>query len=97
MAVDVPLGFVCSHDEDGQRLVLELLPEDFSLRTPGLSSVGRLDKMASGLLLLTQSGPLVHALTSPSRHLPKVRSYIYLHQRQPLAGCASTTMGWLRC
>ena len=42
-------------------------------QSPMLSAVGRLDKMASGLLLLTQCGPFVHALTSPVRHLDKAR------------------------
>jgi len=41
-------------------------------QTPAPTSAGRLDKMASGLLVVTQSGPFVHALTSPARHLPKV-------------------------
>ncbi|KAA8490880.1 Ribosomal small subunit pseudouridine synthase A [Porphyridium purpureum] len=36
-----------------------------------IASIGRLDKMASGLVLLTQSGGLNHLLTSPSRHAPK--------------------------
>lgn len=66
-----PLGFVCSRDDLGQ-LVYELLPERWSRRNPPISTVGRLDKDTSGLLLLTDDGPLLHRLTSPKQHVPRV-------------------------
>jgi len=49
--------------------VIDLLPE--RLRRRGLFPVGRLDKDATGLLLLTDDGALAHALLSPRRHVPK--------------------------
>jgi 16S rRNA pseudouridine516 synthase len=66
-----PYGYVCSHADSGQR-IYDLLPPRFLLRTPVVTSVGRLDKDATGLLLLTDDGKLVQRLTSPRRHVPKV-------------------------
>jgi 16S rRNA pseudouridine516 synthase len=42
------------------------------LRRRGLQPVGRLDQDTTGLLLLTDDGPLLHKLTSPKHHVPKV-------------------------
>lgn len=66
-----PVGVVCSRDDPGP-LVYELLPERWSRRKPAISTVGRLDKDTSGLLLLTDDGALLHRLTSPRRHVPRV-------------------------
>lgn len=65
-----PLGLVCSHTEPG-RSVYELLPARWRRRDPALSTVGRLDKDTSGLLLLTDDGPLLHRIISPRTHAPK--------------------------
>jgi 16S rRNA pseudouridine516 synthase len=66
-----PVGYVCSHDDrDGSR-VWELLPARWLDRNPKPTTVGRLDKDSSGLLLVTDLHPLVHDLTSPRRHVPK--------------------------
>jgi 16S rRNA pseudouridine516 synthase len=67
-----PVGVVCSHDDRDGRLVYELLPERWRRRDPVVTTIGRLDKDTSGLLLLTDVGPLVHRLTSPKHHVPKV-------------------------
>lgn len=67
-----PAGFVCSRDEPGQPLVYDLLPPRFRRRKPVLAPVGRLDKDTTGLLLLTDDGALLHRLTHPRRHVPKV-------------------------
>jgi 16S rRNA pseudouridine516 synthase len=67
-----PVGFVCSHDERDGRLVYELLPPRWRLRDPVVTTVGRLDKDTSGLLLLTDDGARVHQLTSPRHHVDKV-------------------------
>lgn len=62
---------VLSATEDGRgRTVLDLLPRD--LQRQGLFPVGRLDKDTEGLLLLTNEGPLAHALLSPKRHVDKI-------------------------
>lgn len=65
-----PLGVTCSHKEAGP-LVYELLPARWRRRDPALSTVGRLDKDTSGLLLLTDDGALLHRIISPKSHLPK--------------------------
>ena len=65
-----PRGYVCSHKEDGA-LVYELLPPRWRLREPPLSTIGRLDKDTSGLLLLTDDGELLHRVISPRRHVAK--------------------------
>jgi 16S rRNA pseudouridine516 synthase len=65
-----PVGYVCSTSE-ATRLVYELLPPRFLKRSPVLAPVGRLDRDTTGLLLLTDDGPLNHRITSPRTHLPK--------------------------
>jgi len=66
-----PLGVTCSHKEDGP-LVYDLLPTRWRRRDPAVSTVGRLDKQTSGLLLLTDDGDLLHRIISPRRHVAKV-------------------------
>lgn len=65
-----PVGYVCS-TSDRPPLVYDLLPPRFLRRDPVMATVGRLDADTSGLLLLTDDGPLNHQLTSPRWHLPK--------------------------
>ena len=65
-----PLGVVCSHKEDGER-IYDLLPKRWQIRDPGLSTVGRLDKDTSGLILITDDGDYLHRVISPRRHVPK--------------------------
>jgi 16S rRNA pseudouridine516 synthase len=67
-----PVGLVCSHDEREGPSVYSLLPERWRRRNPVVTSVGRLDKETSGLLLLTDQSQLVHRLTSPKHKVPKV-------------------------
>lgn len=66
-----PVGVTCSTKDVG-RLVYDLLPPRWKARDPIVSPVGRLDKDTSGLLLFTDDGQLLHRLTSPKHHLPKV-------------------------
>lgn len=65
-----PVGVTCSHKESGP-LVYDLLPERWRRRDPPLSSVGRLDKETSGLLLLTDDGTLLHRIISPKSEIRK--------------------------
>lgn len=67
-----PVGLVCSHDEGEGQLVYDLLPPRWRNRDPKISTIGRLDKETSGLLLLTDDGQLLHRLTSPKYHVPKL-------------------------
>lgn len=65
-----PVGVTCSHKEAGP-LVYDLLPRRWRRREPALSTVGRLDKESSGLLLLTDDGALLHRIISPKKHVAK--------------------------
>jgi 16S rRNA pseudouridine516 synthase len=66
-----PVGVVCTHDSrEGQR-VYDLLPLRWQQRDPKVTTVGRLDKDTSGLLLVTDQGALVQRLTSPRHHVEK--------------------------
>ncbi|MFY2763215.1 pseudouridine synthase [Arenimonas sp. MALMAid1274] len=66
-----PVGYTCSTKDPG-RVVYDLLPPRYRLRDPVLSTVGRLDRDTSGLLLMTDDGALLHRITSPRAQLPKV-------------------------
>lgn len=70
LMLNKPLGVTCSHKEAGP-LVYDLLPARWRRRDPALSTVGRLDKDTSGLLLLTDDGALLHRIISPRSHMPK--------------------------
>lgn len=65
-----PVGATCSHKEHG-RLIYDDFPERWQHRAPPLTSIGRLDKETSGLLILTDDGQLNHAVSSPKHHIPK--------------------------
>ena len=77
-----PLGVTCSHKEAGP-LVYDLFPARWRRREPPLSSIGRLDKETSGLLLFTDDGALLHRVISPRSHVAK-RYYATLDR--PLRG-----------
>ena len=65
-----PSGYECSQKPKHWPSVLLLLPPP--LRQRGVQPVGRLDQDTTGLLLLTDDGALIHRLTSPKHHVPKV-------------------------
>jgi 16S rRNA pseudouridine516 synthase len=67
-----PIGLVCSHEEREGPSIYDLFPPRWRARNPVLTSVGRLDKDTSGLLLVTDQSALVHRLTSPKHKVPKV-------------------------
>ena len=66
-----PAGLVCSHDPSEGPSVYSLLPERWRNRSPQATTIGRLDKETSGLLLITDQGSLVHRLTSPKHRVVK--------------------------
>jgi 16S rRNA pseudouridine516 synthase len=66
-----PLGMTCSHKEDGA-LVYDVLPDRWRRRDPAISTIGRLDKETSGLLLMTDDGDLLHRVISPKKNVAKV-------------------------
>jgi len=67
LAFHKPLGVVTTaSDEEGRRTVLDYIREP-----AGLTYVGRLDVMTTGLLLLTTDGEAVHRLTHPRYRIPR--------------------------
>jgi len=72
LALHKPLGLVCSHDDREGPNIYSLFPERWRRRNPQITSIGRLDKETSGLLLVTDQSPLVHRLTSPKHKVAKV-------------------------
>jgi 23S rRNA pseudouridine2605 synthase len=63
-----PTGVICTSDDpQGRETILDMLP-DFSSR---LYTVGRLDVMSEGLLLVTNDGELAHRLMHPRHHIEK--------------------------
>jgi 16S rRNA pseudouridine516 synthase len=73
-----PAGYTCSTSDPG-RVVYELLPPRFRLRNPIIAPVGRLDRDTTGLLLLTDDGPLLHRIISPKSRIPKVYDAMLAH------------------
>ena len=65
-----PAGYECSQKPKHHPGVMSLLPAP--LRDRGVQPVGRLDADTTGLLLFTDDGALIHRLTSPKHHVPKV-------------------------
>lgn len=66
-----PVGLVCTHDSREGPRIYDALPPRWQLREPKVTSVGRLDKDTSGLLVITDDGALVQRMTSPKHHVAK--------------------------
>ncbi len=79
-----PLGKVCAHDDP--RAIYQDFPLRWRYRRPALSSVGRLDRETSGVLLLTDDGDWLHHWTSPRRAIPRVYRVTL---QEPLRGDAA--------
>ncbi len=67
-----PVGYVCTHSEGEGPTIYELLPGRWLSRKAVVTSVGRLDKDTSGLLLITDQGQIVQRHTSPKSESEKV-------------------------
>ncbi len=67
-----PAGYVCTHDGREGPSVFDLLPPRWKRRNPVVTTVGRLDKDTTGVLLLTDIGALVQHWTSPRHKVPKL-------------------------
>ncbi|XLZ70157.1 16S rRNA pseudouridine(516) synthase [Massilia sp. SR12] len=70
IALYKPANFECSRKPSHHPGVLTLLPEQFTWRD--VQPVGRLDHDTTGMLLMSDDGPFIHAQSSPKRHVPKV-------------------------
>lgn len=67
-----PAGYVCTHETKEGANIYELLPAQWLQRNPPVTSIGRLDKDTTGVLLLTDLGELVQRWTSPRHKVSKV-------------------------
>ena len=65
-----PEGYVSATEDSKLPVVTELL--DGELKRMELFPVGRLDRDTTGLMILTNNGPLAHRVLSPKHHVPKV-------------------------
>jgi 23S rRNA pseudouridine2605 synthase len=85
-AINKPAGVVSTAaDTHGRPTVVDMIP---SARR--LYPVGRLDAETTGLILLTDDGPLAHQLTHPSFEVPRV--YRAKVRRAPVRGDALETL-----
>ncbi len=76
LAFHKPLGIVTTADDEaGRRTVFDFIPD-----AAGLTYVGRLDVMTTGLLLLTTDGEAVHRLTHPKYRINR-RYSVLVHGR----------------
>lgn len=72
-----PAGYRCSHKPSAWPSLYTLLPAPLRLRpqksaVQGVQAVGRLDQDTTGMLVLTDDGPLIHRMSSPRHHVAKV-------------------------
>ena len=79
IALNKPQGYECSHQATHHFSVFDLL--DPLLLHRGIQCVGRLDQDTTGLLLLTDDGQFLQALTHPKKHVPKVYQ---MHTADPI-------------
>lgn len=65
-----PAGYMCTRSSSEQRpVVYDLLPDKYT--DYGLYTVGRLDFMSEGLILLTNDGDFAHSIAHPSGGIEK--------------------------
>ncbi len=69
-----PRGFLSSTKDPSGPTVMDLVPDDLALFD--FSIAGRLDKDATGLLILTTDGKLVHDVISPNKDVYKTYDVI---------------------
>ena len=67
-----PAGYVCSHDAGEGPTIYDLLPSRWLKRNPPATTIGRLDKDTTGVVLITDIGELVQRWTSPKHKVAKV-------------------------
>ena len=82
-----PQGVVSATEDKKEKTVLDLLPGEYARLA--LFPCGRLDKNTTGLVLLTDDGPLAHRLLSPRSHVEKEYCFTV---KFPLSGDAVSTL-----
>jgi 16S rRNA pseudouridine516 synthase len=70
LMLNKPAGYECSRKPRHHPSVLSLLPTPLRMRN--VQPIGRLDQDTTGLLLCSDDGTLIHKLTSPKWHVPKI-------------------------
>lgn len=79
-----PTGTECSQKPSTYPSIYTLLPAPLRQRpqkgaVQGVQAVGRLDQDTTGMLLLTDDGQLIHRMSSPRHHVPKVYEVTVKH------------------
>ena len=69
IALHKPVGYECSHKPKHNESVFHLLPEPLVAR--GVQSVGRLDVDTTGLLLFSDDGQFIHAISNAKKQVTK--------------------------
>lgn len=69
LLLNKPQGYVSATEDGDAPCVTELVPKEY--RRMGVFPCGRLDKYTTGLMLLTNDGPLSHRLLAPKSHVTK--------------------------
>ncbi len=70
LMVDKPAGLLSASRDASRATVVDLVREQYPRRE--LFPAGRLDRDSTGFVLLTDDGPLAHALLAPKHHVEKV-------------------------
>ncbi|WP_046158030.1 pseudouridine synthase [Chromobacterium vaccinii] len=76
-----PANYETSHKPNCHPSIYRLLPDQFS--NLDISAVGRLDVDTTGLILLSNDGQFIHALSSPKKLVPKVYRATLKHEATP--------------
>jgi len=71
LMLNKPTDYTCS-TKDAGAVVYDLFPQRYRLRSPVLSTIGRLDRDTTGLLLLTDDGALLHRVVHPKSQVAKI-------------------------
>eukprot|EP01125_Pyxidicula_operculata_P013639 TRINITY_DN4521_c0_g1_i1.p1 TRINITY_DN4521_c0_g1~~TRINITY_DN4521_c0_g1_i1.p1 ORF type:complete len:238 (+),score=53.68 TRINITY_DN4521_c0_g1_i1:1100-1813(+) len=65
-----PGGYICSRARElvgESKIIYDILPSEYLKLKPPLVCAGRLDKWASGLVIMSQDGDMVNRLASPEK------------------------------
>lgn len=88
LAIYKPEGYICSKKDELYPSVLNLLKDPY--HRFDFHIAGRLDVDTTGLLILSTDGSLIHELTHPKKHMPKVYEALldkpFNHQTQMMKG-----------